>query len=140
MLLQTRSLVACGLFIFSFALPAYSQTEPNPDKVDSTINEIIQDVTSDVIPIISLDDDGSDGGSQNISSLLFAGRDPFLNAAAYKFSAVRFRIRGYDSDMFGTYMNGAPMENLDNGFTPYGQWGGLNDALRNRDNAHGLRP
>lgn len=31
------------------------------------------------------------------------------------------------------------MENLDNGFTPYGQWGGLNDVLRNRESTSGLR-
>ena len=30
------------------------------------------------------------------------------------------------------------MENLDNGFTPYGQWGGLNDVLRNRESTIGL--
>jgi hypothetical protein len=30
-------------------------------------------------------------------------------------------------------MNSIPMDNLDNGFTPYGLWGGLNDVMRNRD-------
>jgi hypothetical protein len=30
-------------------------------------------------------------------------------------------------------MNGIPMDNLDNGFTPFGLWGGLNDVMRNRD-------
>ncbi|MBU3715107.1 MAG: TonB-dependent receptor [Ferruginibacter sp.] len=71
--------------------------------------------------------------------MLTAGRDPFFNAASFKFSAVRFRIRGYDADLFSTYMNGVPMENLDNGFTPFGLWGGLNDVIRNRDNSLGLR-
>jgi len=48
-------------------------------------------------------------------------------------------MRGYDADQFTTFMNGAPMENLDNGFTPFGLWGGLNDVLRNRQNAYGLQ-
>jgi hypothetical protein len=37
-------------------------------------------------------------------------------------------------------MNGIPMDNLDNGFTPYGLWGGLNDVMRNRDVTFGLTP
>ncbi len=109
--------------------------------VDTTLHDEIKEAVSDNIPVISLDEnDGQDGSAQNISSQLSAGRDPFINAANFKFNAVRFRVRGYDADLFGTFMNGAPMENLDNGFTPYGLWGGLNDVLRNRDNSHGLRP
>ena len=37
-------------------------------------------------------------------------------------------------------MNGVQMENLDNGFTPYGLWGGLNDVLRNRESVVGMQP
>ncbi len=107
---------------------------------DTSILEILKEDIGDNIPVISLDEnDGQDGSAQNISSQLGAGRDPFFNAATFKFNAVRFRIRGYDADLFGTYMNGVPMENLDNGFTPYGLWGGLNDVLRNRDNSLGLK-
>ncbi|HRN79304.1 MAG TPA: TonB-dependent receptor [Ferruginibacter sp.] len=119
---------------------AMAQVDPVKASNDSLINQIRADELTDNIPVISLDEnDGQDGSAQNVSSLLSAGRDPFLNAATFKFNAVRFRIRGYDADMFSTYMNGIPMENLDNGFTPYGQWGGLNDVLRNRDVSHGLR-
>ena len=61
------------------------------------------------------DNDQGDGGSQNVSSVLTAGRDPFFSAASFNFSAVRFRMRGYDGDNNTTYMNGIPMDNLDNG-------------------------
>ena len=120
---------------------AQQQGKAITSNSDTTILEQLKEDVGDNIPVISLDEnDGQDGSAQNISSLLSAGRDPFFNAAAFKFNAVRFRIRGYDADLFGTYMNGVPMENLDNGFTPYGLWGGLNDVLRNRDNSLGLRP
>lgn len=127
----------------SFLPTVFSQevkpTQP-PLNPDTTIIETLRENLQDNIPVISLDEsDEGDVGSQNISSQLGAGRDPFLNAATFKFSAVRFRIRGYDADQFNTYINGAPMENLDNGFTPYGQWGGLNDVLRNRESTLGLR-
>jgi hypothetical protein len=90
--------------------------------------------------MVSIDDnDLGDGGNQNVASLLTAGRDPFFSAASFNFSAVRFRIRGYDNDHFSTFLNGVPMDNLDNGFTPFGLWGGLNDVMRNRDVSWGLR-
>ncbi len=112
---------------------------PSPAK-DTSITGDLKDAISDNIPTISLDEnDMQDGSAQNVSSVLGAGRDPFLSAASFHFNAVRFRIRGYDADLFSTYMNGVPMENLDNGFTPYGLWSGLNDVLRNRDQVHGLK-
>lgn len=110
-------------------------------KRDTAIIEELKDNLLDNIPVISLDEnDMGDAASQNVSSVLTAGRDPFYSAASFNFSAVRFRIRGYDNDLFGTYMNGVPMDNLDNGFTPYGLWGGLNDVMRNRDVTYGLNP
>ena len=63
------------------------------------IRDRLKDGVLDNIPTVSLDEnDMGDGGNQNISSLLTAGRDPFYSAASFNFSAVRFRIRGYDND------------------------------------------
>jgi hypothetical protein len=109
-------------------------------RKDSSVIDEVKDAVLDNIPTVSLDEnDLGDGGAQNISSLLTAGRDPFYTAASFNFSPVRFRIRGYDNDHFSTFMNGIPMDNLDNGFTPFGLWGGLNDVMRNRDVSWGLR-
>lgn len=125
------------MLCIGFVANAQVITDTLPKK-DSLLEEIKESVL-DNIPTISLDEnDLGDGGSQNISSVLSAGRDPFHSAASFNFSAVRFRIRGYDNDFFSTYMNGVPMDNLDNGFTPYGLWGGLNDVMRNRDMSWGL--
>jgi hypothetical protein len=125
------------------AFTAAAQKEPaKPEKArpDTSVVEEAKEGVLDNIPIVTIDDnDLQDGSAQNVSSQLSAGRDPYLNAASFHFNAVRFRLRGYDADLFGTYMNGVPMENLDNGFTPFGLWGGLNDVLRNRDITLGLR-
>ena len=111
------------------------------EKADTSNNEETKESLLDNIPIVSVDEnDNQDGSAQNVSSVLTAGRDPYYNGAVFHFNPVRFRFRGYDADAFGTYMNGVPMENLDNGFTPFGLWGGLNDVLRNRDATLGLRP
>jgi hypothetical protein len=137
------------IFILFFSFQGITQKKPIKivqkkdtvqNKIDSLFIGDIKEQVADNIPIISLDDnDLADASSQNISSVLTAGRDPFFNAASYNFTAARFKIRGYDGDLFSSYMNGIPMENLDNGFTPFGLWGGLNNVMRNKDVAVGLR-
>lgn len=135
-----KNLIVLTIFLITWQISFAQETEKKQPG-DTSVLEEIKDAVLDNIPVVTLDEsDGEDGSAQNISSQLTAGRDPFLSAANFRFNTVRFRIRGYDADNFSTYMNGAPMENLDNGFTPWGLWGGLNDVLRNRDYAHGLRP
>ncbi|GMV77241.1 MAG: TonB-dependent receptor [Chitinophagaceae bacterium] len=108
---------------------------------DTTITDEIKDAMTDNIAVVTIDEnDQGDGGAQNVSSVLTAGRDPFYSVMSFNFNAFRFKARGYDGDLNTTYMNGVPMDNLDNGFTPFGLWGGLNDVMRNRDVSLGLRP
>jgi hypothetical protein len=125
-------------------LQAQKNLKPNTTdttaRPDSVITEELKDNVLDNIPTISLNNDElNNEGAQNISSQLTAGRDPFYNAAAFNFSSVRFRIRGYDADFASVYINSVPMDNLDNGYTPWGLWGGLNDVFRNRDINFGER-
>ena len=114
---KTAFLKACFLSGFLLSgLVVFSQVkEIKPPVNDTVIVEEIKDAASDNLPVITIDEgESDDAGAQNVSSQLTAGRDPFVNAANFKFGVVRFRIRGYDADNFSTYMNGAPMENLDN--------------------------
>ncbi|MBX2931093.1 MAG: TonB-dependent receptor [Chitinophagaceae bacterium] len=108
---------------------------------DTTVTDEVKDAISENIAVVTIDeDDQGDGGAQNVSSVLTAGRDPFFSVMSFNFNAFRYRMRGYDGDLNTTYLNGIPMDNLDNGFIPYGLWGGLNDVMRNRDVSIGLRP
>lgn len=134
-MLKHKLLLLCVLCSGTAAMAQVDTT----GRRDTLVIDVKEGIV-DNIPVVSLDEnDLGDGGSQATSSLLTAGRDPFYSAASFNFSAVRFRIRGYDNDLFSTYMNGIPMDNLDNGFTPFGLWGGLNDVMRNRDVSWGLR-
>jgi len=131
------------LFSVSAAMAQKTKSKKAADttiaRTDST-NVDDKDVHNDGIAVVTVDEnDQGDGGSQNVSSVLTAGRDPFYSAASFNFSVARFRMRGYDNDLNATFMNGIPMDNLDNGFTPFGLWGGLNDVMRNRDVSVGLR-
>lgn len=87
------------------------------------------------IGIISLSDDQLDedeGTSFNVSGLLQASKDVFLNAASYDFSATFFRPRGYNSEDGKVLINGLEMNKLYDGRPQWSNWGGLNDAQRNQ--------
>ena len=95
------------------------------------------------IGIISLSDnelDQDDGTSFTVSGLLQASRDVFLNAAAFDFSATFFRPRGLDSENGKVLINGIEMNKQYNGRPQWSNWGGLNDAQRNREFSMGLSP
>jgi len=95
----------------------------------------------ELIPTITLSDSDlieQENLSSNISSLLTASRDVFVNAAAFNFSATRFRIRGYDSENTMVLLNGVPMNDLESGRVYWSLWGGLNDVMRNRETDIGL--
>jgi hypothetical protein len=148
MVRNLKHTVAVLAMLSAFMPAVFSQTptekpsaEAEQKRADTAILEDAKSAILENIPVISLDEnDNQDGSAQNVSSQLTAGRNPFFNAASFHFNAVRFRFRGYDADAFSTMMNGVPMENLDNGFTPFALWGGLNDVVRNRDATVGLRP
>jgi hypothetical protein len=93
------------------------------------------------IPVLSLSEtDMKESGGQNISTALNAARDPFVSTASFIFSAARFKIRGYDNENFTTYMNGIPVNDLEDGGTFWGQWGGLNSVMYSRETTIGLTP
>ena len=82
-----------------------------------------------------LDDDQIDAG---FSSILTAGKDAFLNAAAYDFSQTYFKPRGYDSQYGKVMINSIPLNKIQNGRPQWSNWGGLNDVQRNQDFNFGL--
>ncbi len=94
------------------------------------------------IGVISLSDNElneDEGTSFNISGLLQASRDVFLNAAAFDFSATFFRPRGLDNANGKVLINGIEMNKQFNGRPQWGNWGGLNDVQRNREFTMGTK-
>jgi hypothetical protein len=92
--------------------------------------------------IISISDDNlnseDDGLTDNISGLLQASRDQFLNAAAFDFSATFFRPRGLDNANGKVLINGIEMNKQFTGRPQWGNWGGLNDVQRNQEFTMGM--
>lgn len=93
--------------------------------------------------IITITDDELNDDSNiadNISGLLQASKDTYLRTAAFEFSAAFFKIRGLDSDNAKLLINGVEMNKLSTGRPEWGNWGGLNDVLRNQEFTNGLTP
>ncbi len=135
-------LLISTIIIYSF-VSAQAGKKPALDssviKRDSAEIRNFKDAELDDIPTITLDDNSlNSSSSENVSIPLSAGRDPFYAASYYNFSPLRFKSRGYDADVSETYINGVPMANLDNGYTPYTLWGGLTDVLHDRQITIGL--
>lgn len=83
--------------------------------------------------------DNDDGRSQNVTGSLSAN-DVFTSAASFSFSSMRFNIRGYENKYQNTYINGVHFNSLERGNFNYSSLGGMNDAMRNKDNVYATLP
>jgi len=81
----------------------------------------------------------SDEGSE-VVSLLTASRDEFSRTAAFDFGVARFKIRGYQNNHSEIFLNGMPMNDLDDGYVAWSIWGGLNEVTRRQQSNHSLEP
>jgi len=113
---------------------------PVHDTIPGT-DSLIADLKAEAgepLPVISLDEaDMDEEPGAVVSSVLSAGRNPFLAAAAFSFSPMRFRLRGYNGGD-AVYLNGADFTGLDNGVPAFGLWSGLTNIMRARQDAYGL--
>jgi hypothetical protein len=146
MMKNSLTVFLCLLLPFSFAAKAGMKQDTVSTSgmlVDSThLRDTLQRL-DDFVPTVTLEDvetNDESGSDQGISPVLSAGRDPFVSAASFNWSIARFRVRGYDNDYYETYMNGIPTEYIDNGFSSYNLWSGLNDVTRSRETSLGLKP
>lgn len=154
---------ADGTFVFSqVAFGTYNLVISNYNAVKDTIRLVVDkdlvemgDITvayndagtslqSLNMPVIAMEEtnfDSDDEGvsSQNVSGLLTASRDPFLNTVAFVFGPYFFQPRGYDRNQQDIQINGVTMNDVETGEASWGQWGGLNDVFRGTNNTYGLQ-
>jgi hypothetical protein len=67
------------------------------------------------------------------SGLLHSTEDIFTATSGYIFGSMFFRTRGYDGENRSVLINGMDMSDAENGRTSFSDWGGLNDATRNKE-------
>lgn len=79
-----------------------------------------------------------EGNTQSVGLLTGASDNPFYQAASYRFSTARFRIRGYQTSYSSTSINGINFNDAMRGRFNYSMTGGLNQAFRNKSVGMGL--
>ncbi|WP_405609747.1 carboxypeptidase-like regulatory domain-containing protein [Polaribacter sp. Asnod1-A03] len=99
-------------------------------------------INQDLSLITLTDDELNDdvNSADNIAGLLQSSRDIFLRTAAFEFSSSFFKVKGLDSGNGKVLINGIEMNKIYDGRAQWGNWGGLNDVLRNQEFRNGLSP
>jgi hypothetical protein len=125
------------VFLGLMALPsgrAQAQTDTTATKADS--------LAQPRIPVFSLTQDELDAeaSAQDVSGLLQSSRDVFTSVAGYNLGSARFRIRGLDAENNIISINGVQVNDLETGWAPWSQWGGLNDVTRWMTVRTGIHP
>lgn len=131
------------LFLLCMPLVQYAQAKKTLLQknrfADSTTAASVREEQLYELPVISLNEtERSENPAVSPPSLLSANRDVLLSMAAFHFSVMRFRVRGYGPDLFHTMVNGIQMNDPDNGNTQWGLWSGLNEVTRNGQLVRGL--
>lgn len=113
------------------ALKSTVSTDPNYNVDNSTVNA--EDASSE-------DESTNSSAGQNVSSVLNASRDAYLSAATFGWGQYFYRMRGYENDHNSLYLNGVPLNDLEEGGVFFNSWSGLNDVFRGRTITLGLAP
>lgn len=131
--------LAAGDYRLTFEAPEF-ETVTLMVKVGKTVKDINLVPMSSALLAVGLGDDyfaeydtETANDAQVMPSSLSASKDVFNNIAGYQFSQMRFRPRGYDSEMEATYLNGVYFNDALTGYGPWSLWSGLNEATRNQE-------
>lgn len=131
--------LAAGDYRLTFEAPEF-ETVTLMVKVGETVKDINLVPMSSAVLAVGLGDDyfaeydtETANDAQVMPSSLSASKDVFNNIAGYQFSQMRFRPRGYDSEMEATYLNGVYFNDALTGYGPWSLWSGLNEATRNQE-------
>ena len=133
-----------GDYSLKFSAPEFETLDikVRVDRAVKNINTIVMtqasgmDYVDDSI-FAELDTDAETDG-QALPSSLGASKDIFNSIASFKFSEMRFNVRGYDSQYSDINLNGIRFNDALTGYGPWSLWSGLNDATRNQENVAGL--
>ena len=138
--------VPAGDYKLSFTAPEFEnldivvKVENGVKNINSVIvvpKAVPGEVLDDAI-FAEFDNDSSSSDTQALPSSLSASKDLYNNIASYRFSEMRFNVRGYDSKYTDVYLNGIRFNDAMTGYGPWSLWSGMNDATRNQESTAGL--
>ena len=137
--------LAPGQYLLVFSAPDFEELE-----VMVRVKELVHDMQAVIMvpdnmdavdnsAFVEYDTDVESFGDSRALPQLSASKDLFNNIASYRFSEMRFNVRGYDSQYQDVYLNGIRFNDALTSYGPWSLWSGLNDATRNQENTSGLK-
>ncbi len=103
-------------------------------------NYTIENSGANIEDASSQDENSISSAGQNVASVLNASRDAYLSAATFGWGQFFYKMRGYENDQNVLYLNGVPMNDLEEGGIFFNSFSGLNDVFRGRSVGLGLAP
>lgn len=115
----------------------FETSDYEPLNLRVRVDKIVKDIRSVILApdmqqmiddsVFAEFDTDTESDAQSMPSSLSASKDVFSNIASYKFSEMRFNVRGYDSPYSDIYLNGIRFNDAMTGYGPWSLWTGLND-------------
>lgn len=104
----------------------------------NTNNYSLDNSGANVEDASSQDVNSFSSAGQSIASVLSASRDAYLSAATFGWGQYFYKLRGYENEQNVLYLNGVPMNDLEEGGVFFNSFSGLNDVFRGRSLNLGL--
>lgn len=122
------------LSVISFIIPSLKaapvSTDTIPSAYDSSLIQLLLSQESTESNAVLMNE--MDGATNAVTvSPLYGEKDVFLLMAAFQFSAMRYRYRGYDAAFSGAIINGLVLNDLQRGNPAWALWSGQTQWMRN---------
>ncbi len=133
-----------GLYTLMIVAPDFLDNQVQVTVNDGYVKNMFNLSLTEAKKVSEVDEDSfaafdmDDSGYNDNPTILFGSNDIFNSIAGYNFSSVRFRARGYSSESQEVYLAGVKLNDAITGYSPYGLWSGLNEAMRGKETANGL--
>ena len=131
-----------GKYVVGISLEGYQAGKVNVEVISPAVtipaiklSKVVESAESAGITEVNLSalDVEDENKEQSTAGLLHASEDVFLSTAGYTFSSVYYRQRGYDSENNKVMINGVEAGDPETGRITWSNWGGLNDAMRDKE-------
>lgn len=133
-----------GMYTLVIQAPEFLENKVEVTVIDGYVKNMFNVSLTGMERVAEVDDDSfaafdmDDSGFNDNPTILFGSNDVFNNIAGYKFSSVRFRARGYNSETQEVYLAGVKMNDAVTGYGPFSLWSGLNEAMRSKETVNGV--
>ncbi len=115
------------LFVMALCVVSTASAQVKETPVDSDVNA---QLTEEAFTFTEAQIGGDDDVTQNIT-IVGSNNNVYASQVGFRFSAARFKFRGYNSKYNEMYINGNPANDAERGEFNFSFIGGLNNQTRN---------